>query len=176
MTIKTLPCVGFELHYSPFEKDCVENLAHKFVASPVRLAFDVQYKIDLHQQLVILFSNQYGPTERLYGKIRGCLQVGADTYRVKVELQTKPDISLQDVHDIICLPVMKGIATPVEITLQCPSCKELTHFNLIADQKGDWEKGIMPLYNCGSCGTTRAIIGLLEHNHSSTKNRKLTCL
>lgn len=162
--MKTYPCVGFELHYSPFERDCIENLAHQFISLTTHLGFDVRQPIAIHQKLVILFSNKLGPTEKLYGEIISCALIDNDTYRIRVALQNKCSSSCEDIADSISMPVCKGIATTSEITVQCPACKTTTEFNLIANQNGEWDKGIMPLYNCTSCGTTRAMIGLLEFN------------
>lgn len=166
--MKTLPCVGFELNYSPFERDCVENLLQLLGSKHTTVAFDVHEEVEPNQQLVVLFSNQHKPTEKLYGKIIECRQINDDTYRVRVNL-CKADAS-EDMLEHISLPVIKGISTPTEISLTCPACASNTSFNLIANQNGAWDKGIMPLYNCESCGTTRAMIGLLEYNCKQAKN------
>lgn len=168
--MKTLPCVGFELHYSPFERDCIENLGHTVQSIKLELSFDVHDALKPAQQIVILFSNQHSPTEKLYGEVVSCKEIEKDTFRVKIRTLTVQHISPDDSSDSISLPVSKGMSTPVEITLECPSCKATSIFHLIANQGGDWDKGIMPIYNCDSCGTTRAIISLLEHNHAIAKN------
>lgn len=160
--LKRIPCVGFELNYSPFDRDCVENLLNLFGPQKTNLSFDVHQKVEPGQQLVIMFSNQYGPTEKLYGRILSCHKLDEWTYRINTELSNTN--GQNDKLDSISMPLCKGVATPAEIALECPACSTKTTFSLIANQKGEWSKGIMPLYNCNSCGTTRAMIGLLEYN------------
>lgn len=167
--MKTLPCVGFELHYSPFERDCIENLIHKIKPLTLEFSFDTHQPVDVGQHLLILFSNQHSPTEKLYGEITDCIKINGETYRIKITSQAGQEIKHEDEIDIISMPVCKGLAAPSEITLQCPACEVITPFNLIANQVGEWKKGIMPIYNCHSCGTTRAMIGLLEYNYNIAK-------
>lgn len=88
-----------------------------------------------------------------------------DEDHYQVTLITRPDSRvLLDHADLICLPIIKGISTAIQMTLMCPSCKNKTPFRYIDNQGGDWESGILPIYNCGSCGTTHAMIGLISSN------------
>ena len=41
------------------------------------------------------------------------------------------------------------------------SCIIKLSFRFIADQEGDWEKGILPIYSCNSYRTGRVMLGWL---------------
>ena len=56
------------------------------------------------------------------------------------------------------------IAMPSGAELRCPSCLEQAIFELIANQTGHWTQGILPLYTCSRCKTTRTIPNILEFN------------
>lgn len=160
---KPIPCVGFELLYSPLDRDCVENLAQSLHTRSNEFIFDVVQKVEQGQEMLMLFSNKHGPTEHLIAEVIKCTMLSDDEYQVT--LKTRSDAGVvTDSTDLICLPINKGPATAREISLVCPCCHNMTSFQFIATQDGDWEKGILPIYNCASCGTTRAMIGLLTTN------------
>lgn len=159
-----IPCVGFELLYSPLERDCLDNLAQSLHSRSSELSFDVVQEVKQGKEIFMLFSNKQGPTQHIQARVEKCIKLDDGHYRVT--LKTRPDSDvLADNGDMICLPINKGPSTAVEIILVCPSCHNKTSFRFIATQDGDWDKGILPIYNCGSCGTTRAMIGLLNNNN-----------
>jgi len=159
----TLPCVGFELHYSPLDRSCVENLAQTLHRKSSEFTFDVIQEVPAGQEILMLFSNKQGPTQQLLAVVQVCTKLAEAHFRVTLKTNTNSNI-LIDNPDLICLPISKGTSTPVEMTLYCPACSNKTPFHFIANQDGDWEHGILPIYNCSSCGTTRALIGLINHN------------
>lgn len=158
-----LPCVGFELQYSPLQRGCVENLAHALHPKSNEFTFDVIQEVQAGQEILILFSNKQGPTQQLLAAVKDCSRLAEDHFRITLTTNTNSNIVV-DNSDLISLPISKGISTPVEITLHCPACNSKTPFHFVANQDGDWEHGILPIYNCSSCGTTRAMIGLISCN------------
>ncbi|MDH5647724.1 MAG: hypothetical protein OEZ01_17055 [Candidatus Heimdallarchaeota archaeon] len=157
---KIIPCVGFELLYSPLDRDNMENIAHQIHSKSNRFIFDVVAELTTGQEVLILFSNQHGPTEHLYAEVTHCVRLAEKHYQVGLETQPNANVII-DNASLVSLPINKGPATAREIILSCPSCKNSTSFRFVANQNGDWETGILPIYNCSSCGTTRAIIGMV---------------
>jgi len=159
---KLLPCVGFELQYSPLERSCVDNLGQALHAKSSNFTFDAIKEVTEGSEIVILFSNKHGPTQQLCAKVEACLRLAEDHFRLTLTTHADSNISV-DNSELICIPITKGISAPIEMTLHCPACKSTTVFQYIANQDGDWEHGILPIYNCKACGTTRAMIGLIHH-------------
>lgn len=150
-----LPCVGFELQYSPLERSCVENLANALHPKTSEFTFDVFQEVQPGQEILMLFSNKQTPTQQLLAEVKVCSKLAKDHFRITLATNTTSRVAI-DNSDLIYLPISKGTSTPIEMTLHCPACKNKTPFHYIANQGGDWEHGILPIYNCGSCGTTRA--------------------
>jgi len=158
-----IPCVGFELQYSPLQRDSVDNLASSFITHMNELSFDVIKPVEAGQEILVLFSNKQIPTQQITADVINCIYLSDGHYRIS--LRTRPDSVVSiDKAELISLPINKGPSTAQELVLSCPACKISTPFIYIAIQEGDWEQGILPIYNCGSCGTTRAMIGLFTSN------------
>ena len=158
-----LPCVGFELQYSPLKRDCAENLAHTLLPQSNEFTFDVIQEVQPEQEILILFSNKHSPTQRLLAKVNVCNKLAEGHFRITLTIAANNVVAL-DNAELISMPISKGISAPIEMTFHCPACNSKTTFHFIANQDGDWEHGILPIYNCGSCGTTRAMIGLISCN------------
>lgn len=157
----SVPCVGFELQYSPLDRRCVENLAQALHPKTNEFTFDVFQEVLAGQEIRLLFSNKQGPTQQLLAEVKVCRKLAKNHFRITLTTNTENCVVI-DNTDLICLPISKGASSPVEINLHCPACNNKTPFHFIANQDGDWEQGILPIYNCGSCGTTRAMIGLIN--------------
>ena len=158
---KPIPCVGFELLYSPIDKDFVRNIAHSFHRITNQFIFNVVEELENGQEILILFSNSTGPTEQIPAKVKACRKLAEDHYQLTLETQADSRINI-DKASLVTLPINRGPSTAQEIKLSCPCCRKDSTFRFIANQSGDWEKGILPIYNCSSCGTTRAITGLVN--------------
>lgn len=156
-----IPCVGFELQYSPIDRDSVENFAITLHSTTNELVFDAFQKMEPGQDTLILFSNRTGPTQQLPAEVVDCIKVDDEHYRLKLKTQSDSAV-LDDAANMICLPINKGPSTPQEMVLPCPSCNITGSFKFIDNQDGDWQHGILPIYNCSSCGTSRAMIGLVS--------------
>lgn len=156
-----VPCVGFELQYSPLKRSCVENLAHALHPDTSKFTFDVFQEVPAGQEIRLLFSNKQGPTQQLLAEVKACHKLAKNHFRITLTTNTKSCVVI-DNTDLICLPISKGTSVPIKMTARCPACNNKAPFHFIANQDGDWEQGILPIYNCGSCGTTRAMIGLIS--------------
>ena len=65
-------------------------------------------------------------------------------------------------------PIGTGPAVPVEAEFTCPACKQRAIFGLEGIQTGRAiDQGLMPLYTCGACKSTRTIVSILTMNHPS---------
>jgi len=163
-----IPCVGFELQYSPLQRDSVENFAHSLHLKTSEFTFDVFQAVETGRDILMLFSNKQAPTQQIPAEVVKCVRLDEEHYRLT--LKTLPDSCvLVDKWELICLPISRGPSTAQEMTMQCPSCNNTGPFRFIATQEGDWDIGILPIYNCAACGTTRAMIGLVYRNDQITE-------
>ncbi len=163
-----LLCVGFELQYSPLQRGCVDNLAQALHPKMSKFTFDVIKEVQPGQEILILFSNKLSPTQQLGAKVTDCIPLAEDHFRISLITDTNSHVEI-DNSDLVYIPITKGISAPIEMTLHCPACNSQTVFQFIANQDGDWQDGILPIYNCSSCGTTRAMIGLIKSHDSYKK-------
>ena len=160
---KPIPCVGFELLYSPVDRCYMENVASLVHSKSNRFIFNVVENLEKGQPILLSFSNNNGPTEYLQAEVTECVQLEEQHYQVTIE--TQPDAKvIYDTPELVTIPVNSGPSIAQKIFLCCPACKQDTHFKYIANQQGDWNRGILPIYNCESCGTTRAMTGLVKNN------------
>ncbi len=155
------PCVGFGLQYSPIERACVDNLAQSLHNLTREYIFDVVQAVMPGQEIQVVFSNNQTPTHCLTAEVRECNQIGENHYRISLMTQAEAVVRMDNTESIY-MPIAKGTATALQMTLECPSCNHKSSFQFIANQEGDWEKGMLPIYNCGSCGSSRAMIGLVS--------------
>ena len=171
------PCVGIELMYCPINNDCIENLGSEIYSaighdmSFSGLSFDVVHSLDVGEKLHILISNQFKPPERLTAEIRWCKELENGHFRIGVSIISSEGVKLDGEHCADDLINVDNSAGPSEATLICPSCMEISTFNLVDNQEGSWDKGIMPLYNCSRCNTTRSIPSILEYNRHLRTNQ-----
>jgi DNA-directed RNA polymerase subunit RPC12/RpoP len=158
-----IPCVGFELQYSPLQRDSVENFANSLHSNTSEFVFDVFQSVEVGKDILMLFSNKQEPTQQILAEVLTCIRLEDEHYRLTLKIRPDSRILIDKV-DLICLPIIKGPSTAQQMTLECPSCSSISPFRFIATQEGDWDNGILPIYNCAACGTTRAMIGLLNDN------------
>ena len=164
------PCVGIELMFSPIIDDCIENLGSEIYSaighdmSFSGLSFDVVHSMDIGEKIYILIKNQFQPPERLTAEVRWCKKLENGHFRIGVSIISSDGINLDETQYDNKLINIDNESGPSEARLICPSCMEMTTFNLVNNQDGNWVKGIMPLYNCSRCNTTRSIPNILEYN------------
>ncbi|MCQ8102674.1 response regulator [Methylomonas sp. SURF-2] len=164
------PCVGIDLMYSPLQDDYVEAMGAKIYQAVCHdmsfsgLSFDVIKPLPVGEQLLIVVENQFQPTEHLRAEVRWCKAISEQIYRigVKILLEQAADLSgaRAELDDIAA----HDLAIPSGAELRCPACLERAIFELVDTQRGQWTQGLLPLYNCSICGTTRTIPNILEFN------------
>ena len=177
------PCVGIELMYSPVRGDYVEDLGSEIYAaighdmSFSGLSFDVSEELNIDDEIYVLVNNQFQPPERLTAKVCWCKTLDNGQFRIGVTVMASGGVNLATENyadDYINSVDNSGGLS--EATLVCPSCTKVSTFEFVENQEGDWGKGIMPLYQCNHCQTTRTIPNILEHNRrlrvTEVKSRK----
>jgi len=164
------PCVGIELMFSPVRDECVEDLGSEIYSAIAHdmsfsgLSFDVTKPLDNGHKLYILVSNQFQPAERLTAEVRWCKSLENGNYRIGVSILESAGIEFDENNRVDDLISATDRLAPSEARLVCPSCTEEATFTFVENQPGDWEEGIMPLYRCSFCSTTRSIPNILEFN------------
>lgn len=164
-------CVGIDLMYSPIQDDYIEGMGAKIYQAVCHdmsfsgLSFDVVHPLEPGDLIVILVQNQFQPSERLRGEIRWCKPVSDKVFRIGVKILLEetaeaPTAGEEPLVDIAA----HDKAMPSGAELRCPLCLERAVFSLIADQPGNWTQGVLPMYGCSVCGTTRTIPNILEFN------------
>lgn len=165
------PCVGIDLMYSPLQDDYVEGMGAKIYQAVCHdmsfsgLSFDVVHDMQPGERLVIVVENQFRPQERLYAEVRWCKQLEESVFRIGVQILLTTDenaelLTITDLEDIAA----HEAAMPSGAELRCPLCLERAVFSLVDNQAGHWAHGVLPLYGCSVCGTTRTIPNILEFN------------
>lgn len=154
------PCVGIELLYSPVDRDSVDNFAQQLFELTKELTFNVTQYVGPGKEIRIIITNKSGPNHQLIANVVSCEQLNKHTYRIDTKLTG--DTPVQEDHaSLISIPINNGPSIPQEIKLLCPACNVPGIFMYVATQDGHWHEGILPIYNCSSCGTSRAMTGLL---------------
>lgn len=170
------PCVGIELMYSPIRDDCVEELGSEIYSAISHdmsfsgLSFDVSTPMELNNTLYIIVDNQFQPPERLTAEVRWCKPLENKSYRIGVQIVASAGVELDTENRLADYISVSDSTGPSEATLICPNCLEIANFIFVKNQEGDWNTGVMPLYNCSECGTTRSIPNILEFNRRHRLN------
>ncbi len=164
------PCVGIELMFSPVRDDCIESLGSEIYSaighdmSFSGLSFDVIHPLKNGEQLYILVSNQFQPSERLTAEVCWCKALENGNYRIGVNILESAGVKIDVKNRLNDNIGVTDNSMPSEARLACPSCTEVSTFMFVKNQKGDWGKGVMPLYQCDTCDTTRSIPNILDFN------------
>lgn len=165
------PCVGIDLMYSPLQDDYVEGMGAKIYQAVCHdmsfsgLSFDVVHAMEVGERIIIIVENQFRPQERLYADVRWCKPLDESIFRIGVQILLSTDenaelLTITDLEDIAA----HEAAMPSGAELRCPLCLERSVFSLLDNQVGHWTQGVLPLYGCSECGTTRTIPNILEFN------------
>ncbi len=169
------PAVGIDLLYCPVAGDCLEGAGESlrqavaFDMSLSGLSFDVGRPLTQGATLLVLVDNpRGGPQERLLAEVRWCRELAPGHYRVGTVIQEArleaPTGGELDPAPAAVEAIGKGPRVPTEAEFHCPACGARATFRLRGIQRGTWQRGIFPLYDCSACGTTRGISGILSHN------------
>ncbi len=171
---RRFPMVGIEVLYSPFDGKVLQN-AGKLVREAVGfdislsgLSFDIREPMEPGEELFIQLEDPAGGHgERLLAEVRWCHKVDDAHFRIGTRIkESKPGEAGGAVGKMISKVVGDGPMVPSGADFRCPACGKRTRFALIGLQPGTWERGVFPLYQCGSCESTRSIIAILSYNRS----------
>ena len=165
------PCVGIDLMYSPLQDDYIEGMGAKIYQAVCHdmsfsgLSFDVVHAMQPGEKIVIVVENQFQPHERLHAEVRWCKPLEANIFRIGVKIlltvnENAIPFAANELEDIAA----HESAIPSGAELRCPLCLERAVFSLVDNQPGHWTRGVLPLYCCSVCETTRTIPNILEFN------------
>lgn len=161
-------CVGIPLVYSAANDSPLNGLGQKFYhaatvdMSMTGLAFDLEQPLLYGDKIIVLLDKSEGfIQEELVTEVRWCKKLSSDQYRVGVvvDVQQKPILE----HAIPEINFNNARMTPTELKIDCPACKKHSDFTFVAYQPILGGKGVMPLYDCSSCGTTRSLPGIFKN-------------
>ena len=164
-------CVGIALLYSSPQKQPMSGVGEALLRATAHdmslagISFDVSQAMEVGQRLlVVVQAPERQKTETLQTEVRWCKQLDDGRYRVGVSIQgVDTKANCEDKTDKI-KHIGHGIQAPVGGRFICPACQLCSWFDLIGEQPDVPTSGIMPLYNCKNCHTTRTITSLLTFN------------
>ncbi len=175
---KRFPAVGITLLYSPNDSDCVPNTgelvreATAYDMSLTGLSFDVREPLAGGEELYIQIEDPAGgPAEQVLAEVKWCRRVDYGHFRIGTKIRATRSGPTAD-EEPLTRPVGRGPAVPSGAELRCPSCRAVTTLSFIGLQSGPWEKGVMPLYQCSACDSSRTIAAILAHNRDRTLARR----
>lgn len=166
------PCVGIALLYSAREdrgQPALGALLHRAATHDMSLkglSFDVAAPLALGTVLTVLVGQPEGSAcEQMLTTVRWCRQLAAGHFRVGVQIRASQPLlrPLPGGTPALFSSVQVGQPVPASVELACPACGAHTVFELVGNQPVAGHAGLMPLYDCPLCETTRSIMGLLSY-------------
>lgn len=160
-------CVGIPLLYSAVNNTYTKSLGQKLLQAAAidmslsGIAFDVEESMHIGEQLLLLIQ-KHGENinEELMIEIRWCRELPSGQYRVGGVIDTS-QYGTELKTDIIVSDYVGKHNVPTELESLCPACEQQTTFHFVDYQPVLAGRGIMPLYDCALCGTTRSLTGIL---------------
>ncbi len=160
-------CITIPLLYSAQNDSIMKDMGNKlYHAAAVDLslsglAFDVDKPL-LNGDKILVLLNQPDENihEELMTEVRWCRELPSGQYRVGVVIDTSSESIEKNAVPEINFNAER--TTPAEIGAFCPACKKKSAFIFVAYQPILANKGVMPLYDCSSCGTTRSLAGIIS--------------
>lgn len=161
-------CVGIPLLYSAVDNTYTKNLGQKLLQAAAvdmslsGISFDVEESMLVGEKLLLLIE-KHGENinEELMIEIRWCRELPSGQYRVGGVIDI-PQLGTELKTDVLISDYVGKHEVPSELESRCPACELQTIFRFIAYQPVLAGKGIMPLYDCLLCGTTRSLTGILN--------------
>lgn len=160
-------CITIPILYSAQNDSIVKDIGQKlYHAAAVDLslsglAFDIDKPLLSGDKILVLLDNsdEYSH-EELMTEVRWCRELSSGQYRVGVVI----DASSQSIqkHVVPEINFKAERAAPAEVETHCPACQKKSTFIFVAYQPVLVNKGVMPLYDCSSCGTTRSLTGIIR--------------
>lgn len=161
--------IGIPLLYSPIRNSFIKDLGQKLLhaasidMSLTGMAFDVNAPFQIGELVYLLIekpeTNNY---EEINAVVRWSRMICENKYRVGVSIDVS--VNSQNVpYKSAPLEFIPQFDIPQEIEIRCPACQVLSTFHFIVYQPVLIGRGLMPLYDCSACGTTRSLPGLLNN-------------
>lgn len=160
-------CVGVPLLYSASNDSPLNELGQKLYHAATidmslsGLAFDMDQPLLYGDKIIVLLDKVDGFTQgELVTEVRWCKKISNSKYRIGVVIE----FSQQPVprHAVPEINFNTPRTAPTEVKIDCPACKKHSNFTFVAYQPVIASKGVMPLYDCSSCGTTRTLTGIFN--------------
>ena len=170
------PVVGIAVLYSPSEGKCLEDAgrlvrqAFAYDMSLSGLSFDVSEPLEPEDELFIEIADPTGQAERILAEVRWCRKIEEHHYRIGTWIKQAAAMDHPGTTaGLEAKPIGKGAPVPSEVDFECPACGNQTIFALVGLQSGSWKQGLLPLYQCSLCQSSRAITGLLAHKRGGSR-------
>ena len=169
------PCVGISLLYCALDDDYVSGLGNALSEAAMNdmslsgLSFDVNRKLEPGSKLFILIQpdGEGEEDEKLITRVSWCKQTSPGHYRAGLCIESVEIVDRKNPGVHIPIGTDKGFGIPSDVSMRCPACNEVTVFNFIGNQAVREKKGMMPLYDCSSCLTTRSLVSILAYNRKN---------
>jgi len=172
------PCVGITLLYSPAQETSVSNLAELIFEAAVHdmslsgLAFEVEKEMQKGERLLVLMRQpECDASARVMSEVCWCRKLSSGHYRVGITIDRDEPVVLDAPGIHISDPIGKT-TVPHALYALCPACNETATFSYAGEQPVLAGLGIMPLYNCSGCGTTRSLTGIFFRQIDPSKPQK----
>ncbi len=171
------PLVGIAVLYSPTEGKYLADTGRRLCEAAAvdmslsGLSFDVREPLAPGEEILIeLDDPEGGQGERILAEVRWCRRVDDAHFRIGTRIRESMAVERRAAReDIVGRPIGKGLPVPTEVDLRCPACGVQAAFTLLGLQPGAWEHGVMPLYQCGSCDSSRSITSILAYNRDRAR-------
>lgn len=162
------PCVAVPLLYSPVSNSFAESMGEKIYKAAVvdlslfGLAFDVDRAMQTGDKIRVLIGKPGEENnEQLAGEVCWCRELPNKQYRVGVAIDALLETQTNS-HEAMHSELSAELEIPKEVESNCPACKKRSTFLFFAYQPVLAGRGVMPLYDCSTCGTTRSLSGILR--------------
>lgn len=162
--------LGIPLLYSATSHSYTKDLGQKLLQAATidmslsGLAFDVDEKMQKGDQIFLLIQKPEKNTyDELVTVVRWCRTIAEKKFRIGVSIDMSTT-TRNHLHKNAPLELITKLDMPQEIEILCPACKSTSVFYFVVYQPLLRGLGLMPLYDCSLCGTTRSLPGLLNLN------------
>ena len=160
-------CITIPLLYSARDDSIMKEMGQKLHQAAAvdlslsGLAFDVDKPLLSGDKILVMLDKPDEHIhEELMTEVRWCRELPSGQYRVGVVIDTSPQSIPKNAIPEINFNAER--TAPAEIETRCPACQKKSTFIFVDYQPVLVNKGVMPLYNCLSCGTTRSLTGIIR--------------
>jgi len=166
-------CAGIPLLYSSSTSSCIDDLANSLQLVTVYdmslsgLAFDVDRAMEKGDKMILIMEqSEEGMKEGLAAEVRWCDALPSGKYRIGVAVDLSENIMKTGIGEKMA-DAIADKEFPKEIEIKCPSCQADSIFKFFSEQPVLSGSGMLPLYNCSVCNTTRSLPGILINRKMS---------